>query len=38
VLDLDSPLPARFDALDQAGLERLAHRYVAASAAGSAGG
>jgi GAF domain-containing protein len=38
VLDLDSPLPARFDALDQAGLERLAHRYVAASAARSAGG
>ncbi len=32
VLDLDSPLPARFDAADQAGVERLAALYVAASA------
>jgi L-methionine (R)-S-oxide reductase len=31
VLDLDSPLPARFDADDQAGVERLAALYVAAS-------
>lgn len=29
VLDLDSPLPARFDADDQAGIERLAAIYVA---------
>ncbi|HEX4271496.1 MAG TPA: GAF domain-containing protein [Rhizomicrobium sp.] len=32
VLDLDSPLPARFDLEDQTGLERLAALYVAASA------
>lgn len=31
VLDLDSPLPGRFDADDQAGFERLAAIYVAAS-------
>lgn len=31
VLDLDSPVPARFDAEDQAGLERLAALYVAGS-------
>jgi L-methionine (R)-S-oxide reductase len=31
VLDLDSPLPARFDADDQAGVERLAAIYVASS-------
>jgi L-methionine (R)-S-oxide reductase len=30
VLDLDSPTPGRFDAADQAGMERLAARYVAA--------
>lgn len=29
VLDLDSPLPARFDADDQAGLERLAQVFLA---------
>lgn len=34
VLDLDSPSPARFDADDQAGLERLAAVFVAAIAAG----
>jgi L-methionine (R)-S-oxide reductase len=28
VLDLDSPLPGRFDAEDQAGLERIAALYV----------
>ena len=28
VLDLDSPLPGRFDAADAAGLEALAHLYV----------
>jgi GAF domain-containing protein len=32
VLDLDSPLPARFDNLDQAGVEALASIYLAASA------
>jgi GAF domain-containing protein len=32
VLDLDSPRLARFDADDQAGLERIAALYVAASA------
>ena len=32
VLDLDSPSPARFDADDQAGIERIAQIYVAASA------
>jgi L-methionine (R)-S-oxide reductase len=31
VLDLDSPIPSRFDAIDQAGLERLAAIFVAAS-------
>ncbi|HTN97873.1 MAG TPA: GAF domain-containing protein [Nordella sp.] len=31
VLDLDSPLPGRFDAADQEGIERLAALYVAAS-------
>lgn len=31
VLDLDSPLPARFDAEDQAGVEALAALYVAGS-------
>ncbi|MDE2516786.1 MAG: GAF domain-containing protein [Rhodospirillales bacterium] len=31
VLDIDSPLPARFDAADQAGLEAIAARYLAAS-------
>ncbi len=30
VLDLDSPLPSRFDAEDQAGIEKLAAIYVAA--------
>jgi GAF domain-containing protein len=34
VLDLDSPSPARFDADDQTGLERLAAVFVAAVAAG----
>ena len=32
VLDLDSPRTARFDAEDQAGLERIASIYVAATA------
>jgi GAF domain-containing protein len=32
VLDIDSPLPARFDADDQAGVERIAAIYMAASA------
>lgn len=31
VLDLDSPLPGRFDSDDQTGIERLAAIYVAAS-------
>ncbi|WP_164157098.1 GAF domain-containing protein [Sandarakinorhabdus rubra] len=31
VLDLDSPLPGRFDTDDQAGLEALARRLLAAS-------
>ncbi len=31
VLDLDSPLPGRFDAEDKAGIERAAEIYVAAS-------
>jgi GAF domain-containing protein len=31
VLDLDSPLPARFDTEDQAGLERLVEVFVAAT-------
>ena len=30
VLDLDSPLPARFDEADRAGLERLAATFIAA--------
>jgi L-methionine (R)-S-oxide reductase len=34
VLDLDSPLPARFDDADQRGLERLARIFVEASAPG----
>ena len=29
VLDLDSPIPARFDAADQAGIEAIAALYVA---------
>jgi GAF domain-containing protein len=33
VLDLDSPLPNRFDAEDQAGIEALAALWVSASAA-----
>ena len=33
MLDLDSPLPGRFDAEDQAGIEALAALWVAASAA-----
>jgi GAF domain-containing protein len=32
VIDIDSPTPGRFDADDQAGVERLAEIYVAASA------
>ena len=31
VLDLDSPLPGRFDDLDRAGIERLAALWIAAS-------
>jgi GAF domain-containing protein len=31
VLDLDSPEPARFEAVDQAGIERLATLFIAAS-------
>lgn len=31
VIDLDSPLPSRFDRDDQAGIERLAEIFVAAS-------
>lgn len=31
VLDLDSPTPARFDAIDQTGVERLAAVWIAAS-------
>ncbi|MCE3544247.1 GAF domain-containing protein, partial [Escherichia coli] len=30
VLDLDSPLPGRFDSIDQFGMEKLAAIYVAA--------
>jgi L-methionine (R)-S-oxide reductase len=37
VLDLDSPQPARFDAADAAGLERLAALFIAALAAPSPG-
>ncbi len=33
VLDLDSPMPARFDAADQAGIEALAAIFVGASGA-----
>jgi len=32
VLDLDSPAVGRFDAEDQAGVERISSIYVAASA------
>ena len=32
VIDLDSPVPGRFDAEDQAGIERVAAIYVEASA------
>lgn len=32
VIDLDSPLPARFDLVDQAGIERLAMIWMAHSA------
>jgi GAF domain-containing protein len=32
VIDLDSPHPGRFDAEDQAGIERIAALYLAASA------
>jgi GAF domain-containing protein len=31
VLDLDSPLPGRFDKADQAGIETLAAIYASAS-------
>jgi L-methionine (R)-S-oxide reductase len=31
VLDIDSPRPARFDAVDAAGIERLAQRFIAAN-------
>jgi GAF domain-containing protein len=31
VIDLDSPVPARFDAQDQAGIEALAEIFAAAS-------
>jgi GAF domain-containing protein len=34
VLDLDSPLPARFDSDDQAGVEKLAAIYLAGSSFG----
>ena len=37
VLDIDSPALARFDALDRAGLERLAAIFVASVRAGGAG-
>jgi len=37
VFDLDSPLPARFDAEDQAGLEALAAIFVDSAREGSAG-
>ncbi|MGO4673968.1 GAF domain-containing protein [Bosea sp. 2YAB26] len=32
VIDLDSPHPSRFDTADQAGIERIAEIYLAASA------
>jgi len=35
VLDIDSPQPGRFDALDAAGIERLAALFVAGTAAGA---
>ena len=35
VLDLDSPIPGRFDDQDQAGLEWIAALYVAGSACGA---
>jgi GAF domain-containing protein len=35
VLDLDSPIPARFDLEDQIGMEKLAKIFVAASASTS---
>lgn len=38
VIDLDSPLPARFDADDQAGIEALAEIVVAASRWSEKGG
>ena len=31
VIDLDSPVPSRFDAEDQAGIEKLAAIFIAAS-------
>jgi L-methionine (R)-S-oxide reductase len=31
VLDLDSPIPGRFDSVDQAGLERIAAIFVTGS-------
>ncbi|MGZ5920274.1 MAG: GAF domain-containing protein [Rhizomicrobium sp.] len=31
VLDIDSPIPSRFNAIDQAGIERLAAIFIAAS-------
>jgi L-methionine (R)-S-oxide reductase len=31
VLDIDSPVPSRFDAIDQSGIERLAAIFVAGS-------
>jgi len=31
VIDLDSPVPSRFDAADQAGIEKLAAIFIAAS-------
>ena len=31
VLDIDSPIPSRFNAIDQAGIERLAAIFVATS-------
>lgn len=34
VLDLDSPVPGRFDAEDGAGLEKLAAEFLAASDSG----
>jgi len=31
VIDLDSPVPSRFDSEDQAGIEKLAEIFIAAS-------